>query len=271
MQNVAIKLTINEIAPVMQAAIRSSVASCIILVWMKIRGVRLLQNDGTHTWGLAAGLLFAGQFQMVYWGLEFTSASRAVIFLYLAPFFVAIGSQFFLPDSKLRATQTAGLVVAFSGIAIAFGEALFSNSSQMLIGDAMLVIAALFWASTTIVIKKGPLAQISSQRTLFYQLLVSAPLLFLGSWAIGEPRIESISVTASLGLTYQIAVVACFSYLLWFWLVQQYSAPKLTSFHFLTPLFGVFAGVTVLGEPFSPSFLVAAILVAGGIYLVNRR
>jgi drug/metabolite transporter (DMT)-like permease len=47
--------------------------------------------------------------------------------------------------------------------------------------------------------------------------------------------------------------------------------PQLSSFTFLAPLFGVAAGVIVLHEPFSTGLLVGGGLVAGGIYLVNRR
>jgi drug/metabolite transporter (DMT)-like permease len=41
-------------------------------------------------------------------------------------------------------------------------------------------------------------------------------------------------------------------------------------FTFLAPLFGVAAGHLVLNEPLTPAFALAAVLVAGGIVLVNR-
>jgi drug/metabolite transporter (DMT)-like permease len=44
-----------------------------------------------------------------------------------------------------------------------------------------------------------------------------------------------------------------------------------SSFTFLTPLFGVAAGQLVLGDPLTPGFLAAAAMVVAGLVLVNRR
>jgi drug/metabolite transporter (DMT)-like permease len=76
---------------------------------------------------------------------------------------------------------------------------------------------------------------------------------------------------AVASLLYQAVWVAFITYLVWFWLVRHYPAPKLASFTFLAPLFGVAAGGLLLAEPMSPGLLVALVLVATGIWLVNRR
>ena len=111
----------------------------------------------------------------------------------------------------------------------------------MLIGDSMLVAAAIFWGATTVVIKAGPLAKVSATKTLLYQLAVSALLLPIGSWVLNEPGIVSVSSLAIASLLYQTAWIASITYLAWFWLIRHYPGPKLASFTFLTPLFGVFA------------------------------
>jgi len=95
-------------------------------------------------------------------------------------------------------------------------------------------------------------------------------MLLVGSWLLNEPGIVQVSKTAVLSLLYQTIWIATVTYLVWFWLVHHYPAPKLTSFHFLTPLFGVLAGVAILDEPLTPALSVAAVFVAIGTYLVNR-
>ncbi len=269
-QQVAIKLTAADISPVMQSGIRSIGATILIGLWILLRGKPLIEHDGTFWWGLAAGLLFAFEFMLIYWGLEFTHASRAVIFLYLSPFVVAVGTQIFIPGERLGTTQFLGLGLAFVGILVAFGESFTLPSAQMLIGDSMLVCAAILWGATTVVIKAGPLAQISPSRTLLYQLSVSAIILPLGSVALHEPGIVNVSPLAVASLLYQTVWIASVTYLAWFWLIRHYPAPKLASFTFLTPLFGVLAGWLVLEEPLTVALLVALLLVATGVYLVNR-
>ena len=76
----------------MQSAIRSVGATLLVGLWAAFRRESLIERDGTLWWGIATGLLFTFEFLLIYWGLEFTHASRAVIFLYLAPFVVAIGN-----------------------------------------------------------------------------------------------------------------------------------------------------------------------------------
>jgi drug/metabolite transporter (DMT)-like permease len=66
-------------------------------------------------------------------------------------------------------------------------------------------------------------------------------------------------------------IVAFASYLAWFWLLSRYLAGRLSVMSFLTPLFGVLSGVLVLSEPLTARFAAAALLIGGGIVLVNRR
>ena len=269
-QQVAIKLVAADVSPVMQSAIRSIGATVVVGLWAVIRGETLLARDGTLWWGIVAGLLFAFEFLLVYWGLEFTLASRAVIFLYLAPFVVAIGTHYFVPGERLGAAQLVGLGVAFIGIIVAFGESLTLSSSRLLIGDSMLALAAVFWGATTVVIKAGPLAQVSASKTLLYQLAVSAVVLPVGSVVLGEPGIVNVSALAIASLSFQTLWIASVTFLAWFWLIRHYPGPKLASFTFLTPLFGVFAGWLVLDEPLTIALLLALMMVAVGVYLVNR-
>ena len=271
MQQVVIKLTAPDVSLVMQAGLRSLGATALVGIWILLHGRPIWIRDGTLWWGIAAGVLFGLEFLLIYWGLEFTHASRAVIFIYLAPFVVAIGGQLFLPGERLSAIQFAGLGLAFMGIAVAFGESFTLPSRRMLIGDAMLVAAAISWGATTVLIKAGPLANADASRTLIYQLAVSAVILIPSSWLLGEPGIVELSTFAIGSLLFQTAWIAFATYLVWFWLIRYYPASKLASFTFVTPLFGVFAGWWILQEPLTPALSIAAALVATGIYLVNRR
>lgn len=270
LQQVAIKVACQGISPILQAGIRSFVASILIWVWMTSRRKSIFKNDGTLWWGLAAGFLFSAEFFLVYKGLDFTNASRAVIFLYMSPFVVAVGSKLFIPDEQLNIIQIIGLCSAFIGIIAAFHESMGLPTFGMLIGDSMLMAAAVFWGATTVLIKASPLAKISPAKTLLYQLAFSAVVLPVGSWFIGEPGIVKLSPLVIASLVYQAVWVAFITYFIWFWLIRQYFVSRIASFTFLTPIFGVFAGHVLLEEPISNALLLALMLVGSGIYLVNR-
>jgi drug/metabolite transporter (DMT)-like permease len=127
------------------------------------------------------------------------------------------------------------------------------------------------WGATTVLIRATRLGRASAAKTLFYQLGVAAPLLLAASLAMGEKGVAQLTPFALASLVYQGAIVAFASYLVWFWLLTRYLAGRLAVFSFMTPLFGVLAGVAVLGEPLRPAFAGAALLVGAGIVLVNRR
>lgn len=270
LQQVAIKVAIPGVSPVVQSAIRSIGAALLIWFWMRVRGVPVLNRDGTLWCGIAAGLLFSAEFVLIYWGLDFTNASRAVIFLYLSPFVVAIGAQWFVPGEHLVKTQVVGLVCAFIGIVVAFGESLNISESRVLIGDAMLVGAAVLWGATTVLIKASALARAAPSKTLLYQLGVSAVVLPLAALLLGERGVTELTPLIVGSLLFQTVWVAFITYLTWFWLVRHYPAARLASFTFLTPLFGVMAGGMLLDEPVTPWLILALFLVGAGIYLVNR-
>ena len=57
----------------------------------------------------------------------------------------------------------------------------------------------------------------------------------------------------------------------WLWLLSVYPTATVASFSFLTPLFAIALGVVIYGETLTPALAGAALLVAGGIVLINRR
>jgi drug/metabolite transporter (DMT)-like permease len=267
---VTIKLAIPDIPPLIQAAIRSAVATLLVGTWTWLRGQRLFARDGTLNAGLWCGVLFGLEFVLIYRGLVWTTASRAVLFIYLAPFFVVIGSRWFLPGDHFRVSQWLGLALSFSGIVIAFGLPTPAADPRQMLGDVMMVGAAAMWAGTTLLIKTSSLNRISAEKTMLYQLVVSAPLLAAGALIFGERITHAPSALALGALAYQTIWVVSVTFVVWFALIVRYSANRLSAFTFLTPLFGVAAGHFVLGEPLTPAFLLAAALVAAGLVLVNR-
>ncbi len=270
-QQVAIKLTAPDVSLVMQAGLRTALATVLLLAWARWRGIALFSRDGTLAAGLAAGLLFGGEFVFIYAGLEYTAASRMVVFIYLAPIVTAIGLHVLVPGERLVRGQWAGVLLAFAGVALAFGDGFLAARGATLLGDLCGVIAAALWGATTVLIRATGLARASAAKTLFYQLAVSAPLLLAVSFLLGEEGIVAFTPLALASLAYQGVLVAFASYLAWFWLLTRYLAARLAVFSFLTPLFGVLSGVAILGEPLTPAFAGAALLVGVGIVLVNRR
>jgi drug/metabolite transporter (DMT)-like permease len=267
---VAVKLAIHDIPPLTQSTIRSIFAALIVGAWCRLRGIPLLARDGTLLPGLAAGFCFGVEFIFIFQGLVYTTATRAVLFIYLAPFFVVLGARIFLPADRFGAAQWLGLGLSFAGMMVAFGLPTPALDPRQAVGDLMMVGGALFWAATTLIIKASALNRISAEKVMLYQLVISAPVLAMAAFVFGERMTAMPSALALGALAYQTVWVVSVTFVVWFALMARYSANRLSAFTFLTPLFGVAAGHLVLGEPLTPAFAAAVALVAGGLVLVNR-
>jgi drug/metabolite transporter (DMT)-like permease len=178
---VAVKLALPEIPPMLQATIRSVGALPVLLLIARARGVKLFASDGTLGAGLFAGLLFSLEFVLIYRGLLLTSASRAVVFLYTAPFFVALGSYQFLGE-RMRASQWGGLALSFAGVALAIGVPQANVDGNVLLGDLLIVGGGAIWAATTLVANGTALRFAAPEKALGYQVALSIPILGFAAW-----------------------------------------------------------------------------------------
>jgi drug/metabolite transporter (DMT)-like permease len=268
---VAAKLTLVEVPPLLQAGARSLGAAALLLAWSAWRRLPLWDRDGTLRGGLLAGALFAAEFACIYIGLQYTSASRMSVFIYLSPFVVALGMPLISASERLSAWQLGGLALAFAGVAAAFAEGFTQPAVGPLqwLGDALGLLAAVLWGLTTLVLRGSRLTRALPEKTLLYQLGVSGLALGAAGLAAGEAWPAQISAAAAWPLAFQTVVITFASYLVWFWLLRHYPATKLAAFTLLTPVFGLFAGVWLLGEPATPRLLLALLAVCGGIALVN--
>jgi drug/metabolite transporter (DMT)-like permease len=266
---IAVKLVLPDIPPMLQALIRSSGALPVLFLIARLRGVKIFASDGTLGAGLFAGVLFGLEFVLIYRGLLLTSASRAVVFLYTAPFFVALGSYQFLGE-RLRASQWGGLALSFAGVALAIGVPQPNVDANVLLGDLLIAGGGALWAATTLLVKATPLLRAPPEKALGYQVAMSIPILGLAAWISGE-TITRIPGPLTLSLmAYQAFWVVGLTFLLWFMLVKTYSASKLSAFTFITPLFGVVASYFIMHDTLTVAFGAAALLVIAGLYLVNR-
>ena len=268
LQQVLVKSIMNEVAPLFQASLRCIGACVLLLIWCRVRGIRLFERDGTLWAGLLAGALFAAEFACIYLGLRYTSASRLTVFLYTSPFWVAALVPLFVKSERLRALQWLGMACAFVAVAFAMREGL--GASHSAVGDLLGLAAGALWGLTTVSIRANNLTRISPEKLLFYQIATTALAVPWISWALGESWNFNWSTLAWGSMLAQTVIGAFASYLAWMWMLGRYPATRISVFVFLTPLFALLFGTWLLGEAVTATLLMALGLVAVGIVLVNR-
>lgn len=267
LNQVTAKYALTEIPPMTQAALRSALGFLLLGVYALWRTPGLFARDGSLRGGLLCGLGFSAEFIVLYLGLQWTTASRAVLFLYSAPFFVALGLPWIVPSERLTRLQWLGLTLSFVGVGLAMGVSF--GSAEMLLGDVLCLLAGALWAATTLIIKGTGLANARAEKALLYQLGLSAVLIGAVAVARGETMPTHLSPMVAAAFAYQVVWVVVVTFAAWFWMVKRYRAGELSAYTFLTPIFGVAAGHFLMGDPVTPQFLAAVALVAFGIIMVN--
>ncbi len=270
-QQALVKATLPLIPPVMQVGVRFVLGTLVLMLWCRFRKIDLWGADGTLAAGLLVGGLFALEFTCLYIGLVHTSASRLTVFLYTAPFVVALLLPRFVASEKLKPIQWMGLGCAFVAVVFAMMDN-FAGGSWL--GDGLALAAGFFWGLTTVAIRATKLGSIRAEKLLFYQLAISSLILMALSPLLGESWSETLprmNAFAWSSLVVQAVIGAFASYLTWMWMLGRYPATKLSSFVFLTPVFALVFSAWWLGEPVTLKLVAALVLVGVGIVLVNRK
>lgn len=268
LNQVAIKLSNVGYNPMFVVLLRSAIGGALVFLWCRWRGIALFERDGTLVPGILAGVLFGAEFALIFIGLEYTSVARATLMINTMPFFVLIGGHFLLGE-RITLLKLIGLVLAFIGVALIFSDRLSLPGPEAIIGDLLCLAAGFLWAATVLVIKGTRLSQASAEKTLLYQLAVSA-LFVAPLMPLAGPLLRDISWVATIAVAFQAVFVVAFTFVLWFWLMRNYPASGLSSFAFLTPAFSVILGGVLLGETLSVQIFAALALIAVGLYVVNR-
>ncbi|MBL8280579.1 DMT family transporter [Acinetobacter junii] len=274
LQQVILKMAASDISPLMQIALRSGLAALLLLPLVLLDQKSQLMNPKNLKAGTLVAVLFSLEFFLLAQALQLTSASHAVVLLYTAPIFVALGLHWKLPSERLTLLQWTGIGIAFIGIVVTFirSQQIGANTfqQQMLWGDLYALAAAIAWAATTVTVRLSSLAQAAVTQTLFYQLAGSFILLLGLAFFMGQAVVQWTPLVMG-SLAFHTLIVSFASFLAWFWLLRNYLASRLGVFSFLTPLFGIIFGVWLLDENIEANFIFGTALVLLGILVVSLQ
>ncbi|MCZ6659058.1 MAG: DMT family transporter [Gammaproteobacteria bacterium] len=264
-----VKIVNGGLAPVFQSGLRSLCAFLPVLIYALVVKKRLSVTDGSLTPGLISGLLFCGEFCLLFTALDYTTVARASLFFYIMPFWVAIGAHFLIPEERLTRGRVMGLAIALAGVTYALLSISAVGTDDAWIGDLLCIFASMFWAGIALVARTTRLSRSTPEMQLLYQLAVSAVILIAIAPLFGD-LVREVTPTIVAIFAFQVIVVVAIGFVVWFWVLSVYPISNMASFALLTPLFGVLAGWLIFDDQLTLAFVVSLILVGSGIFLINR-
>lgn len=270
LNQVAVKIVNDGIAPLFQAGLRSLCAVPLIFAYCLWRNTKLDLSRAILIPGIATGIAFAFEFALLFQAVQWTTVARASVFFYTMPFWVAIAAHFLIPGERLTRLRVIGLLLAGAGVVIALSRTNADAGENALWGDIMALMAATGWAAIAIIARTTKFSTITPDLQLLYQLTISAIILLPIAIYGGETFLEPTATHWTI-FALQVVFVVCVGFMTWFWVLSVYPASDMASFSFLAPLFGVLFGWLILGEAITWTIIVALVFVAIGIVLVNRK
>ena len=201
------------------------------------------------------------------WGLQYVSAGTAAIIASTHPVVLAFIAPFVLKETWTF-TKLSGVLLGFGGICFVMLTRVGTNNS--IGGMAWVSAGVLSLIVGTLLFKRYPLQEpllIANSIQLLTSSLVLLP------FALVESSPSAITLTWQLvvGLSYVTLGVNTIGMAIWLWLLQRGEASRVSSYYFLTPIFGLAISAVLLGDTLGLRDGVGLIAVGLGIFLVNRR
>ena len=266
---VVIKIVNDGLQPVFFAGLRSVGAMICVWAFLRMRGFRVTFQRAHLVPGILMGIAFSLEFIFLFIALDLTTVARTSVLFYTMPIWFALAAHFWLPGERLTTIKTAGLLLAFAGVAWTILDRATGDEAASIWGDLFALIAAFGWASIAFIVRGTAIKEASPQMQLMWQITVSAAILTVVAPLFGPLLRDPLPIHWA-GLAFQIVAVATAGFMFWFWLLTIYPASSVTAFGFLSPIFGVSFGWLILGEELGVSLIGSLALVAVGLWLVNR-
>lgn len=264
-----IKIGLETIPPLFGAGLRFLIASTLLWILIKTRGVNIPWNTPAKKLYIVVALAsFSVPFALVYWGEQFIPSGLTSILFGIYPFMVALFSFMFLKDEKVTAVKIIGIILGFTGIVVVFSNDIGANNPYAIGGMAAILASAVFQAFSVIVIKK--MAHETHPFAIsFVPMLYSAVALLAAAVCVEDVVHIQWTMGAVLSIFYLGIFGSVVTFVSYFWLLKRVEAVMLSLTAFITPIVAIILGVVLLDEQFSSRLFLGAMFVLGGIITAN--
>ena len=266
---IALKVAVNEMAPMIVVFLRMSIgATAFLVMWPWLRhGLRYQTGDWKYLVGMA---LFEPCLYFIFeaQALRYTSAGQAGMVTSMLPLMVAIAAYFFLGERN-TVKQWIGFVVAVSGVV---WMTLTGEDSQQapnaILGNFLEFMAMVTAVGYTLLVKhliKRYSAFILTALQSFAGAIFFFPLAMASDWPT-QVSLASVAILVYLGLVITLGAYGLYNYSLGY-----VKASTAAGYANLLPVFSLLFSMLLLGERLTTSQWIAVGIVFFGVYLSQER
>ncbi|HLH89724.1 MAG TPA: DMT family transporter [Xanthobacteraceae bacterium] len=247
----------------------------VILAPFVWRDVRANFSAMAREWRLLLALAATGIaafHTLTYLALETTTATNALLILSTAPMAILLGATT-IGAERPHARQVIGIGISVAGAAIliARGDLRAAGGTAFNPGDLWMCASVVLWAAYSLLLRRRPPDLphgVAFAGSIAIAVCLMAPLV---AWRAGTPLSAFASLPILVATSYMALFASVIAFLFWSVGVARLGPTRAGQFINLMPLFGAALALPVLGEVPHPPQVAGAVLVLGGIALVQAR
>ena len=252
--------------------VRFFMAGLFVMLFCMLRKYRLDMKDRQDLlWLLLLAVVNTTlHYMFAYIGLGYNSSAMSTILDSLGGFILIFLSWKVFPDDKMSSSKIIGCLLGLAGILVVNiepGENYFDNITFL--GDGMILLNALFSALggllTRIVSKKMHIMP-----TTGYSMMIGGALMLLIGMVIG-PAAPWVITVRGLLILFVLIMISAVCFAIYNELLAWHPISKIAIYNALIPVLGVIFAALILKEELKWQYFISVLLVAAGIYLVNRE
>ena len=219
---------------------------------------------------LGGGLFIGAYAAFLYIGEQQVSAGYASILIAGLPLWSVAFSYPLLPHDRVGAGASAGLVLGFLGVVVLFLPDLLAGVAGHTLAAVSVLVAGLFGALGSTAVRKwvgGP----SGSWGLTVEFVAATALL--GAFALAVPGETALPATWAVwgSLLYLAAVASVGGYTIYFYLLHRGGPTRANLVAYINPVSAVLLGVAFLAESVTLAEIAGLLLIASGVFLVQRE
>lgn len=265
------RLISNDISPIELSFYRWFFVLLILLPFILIhyRNLLIVLKKEYVILFVLGGLGIAGFNTFLYYGLQTTTATNALLINSSTPIFIIIFSVIIF-KSSINKLQLFGIFLSTIGVIylILKGELNHILDLHFTVGDLWIIAACIDWALYSVLLKYKP-KELNSLEFFSITTLIGTFILYLvfiyQGYSLEFSFLENKEVLYSLA--YIVIFPSILSFYFWNKATIEIGANKAGQFAHLMPIFGAILAYIFLKEKVQGYHLIGTIFIALGIYL----
>ncbi len=244
--------------------IRALFAMLVAFAYLKLRGKKLKVSREKLlplAYIAIAGTAFA---DLIYFlAISQIPVVNAVLIGHMQPLFIVIIGYFTINEKLTSYDYFGMLFMILAGIFVSSGSVKALLSLHLgSIGDALVLLATITWATTSIAMKKY-LPEEDAGIITFYRFLIASIILFFLSISISVPQPNIWQVATG--------IIVGIGTILYYLALHRLKAAQVASFELTTPFFAAILAFLILRESITNLQIAGILLMSLGIYLLSRK